>query len=249
MLRRLDDLGSVLAERGDALALLALGSVGRDLDRLDDHSDLDFFAVVEDDAKPCYLADIGWLEAVAPVAYSFENTVDGRKALFADGVFAEYAVFTLGELREASYPPARVVWQRHDAPADLERLGRAPSESALETAEWQVDEALTNLYVGLHRDLRGEHVPAMRLVQVHAVDRLLAFLDLTGASTGGGRQDPFAVERGAEARFSRELLPLDELVPGYGRNREAALAILEWLEAHADPSPVLAAAIRELARS
>jgi hypothetical protein len=51
LLRRLDDLGVVLAQRGDALALLGLGSVGVYLGRLDDHSDMDFFVVVADGTK------------------------------------------------------------------------------------------------------------------------------------------------------------------------------------------------------
>ena len=103
LLARLDDLGRVLADRGDALALIGLGSVGADLARLDDHSDLDFFVVVEDGAKPRYLADIDWLEAVGPIAFDFANTVDGRKVLFDDGLYAEYAVFTLAELADAAY--------------------------------------------------------------------------------------------------------------------------------------------------
>ena len=45
----------MLAARGDAIALLGLGSVGSDLGRLDEHSDLDFFAIVEDGAKQRYL--------------------------------------------------------------------------------------------------------------------------------------------------------------------------------------------------
>jgi hypothetical protein len=36
-------------------------------------------------------------------------------------------------------------------------------------------------------------------------------------------------------------------VPGYDHNREAALAMLEWLEARTEVSDVLADAIRELA--
>lgn len=52
LIQRLDDLGRVLASRGDAIALMGLGSVAADLGRLDAHSDLDFFLVVEDAAKP-----------------------------------------------------------------------------------------------------------------------------------------------------------------------------------------------------
>jgi len=88
LLQRLDDLGVVLAQRGDALALLGLGSVGVDLGRLDDHSDLDFFVVVDDGAKQRYLDSIDWLEELDAVVFSFPNSVDGRKVLFADGLFA-----------------------------------------------------------------------------------------------------------------------------------------------------------------
>ena len=129
LLRRLDDLAVVLAARGLAIALIALGSVGRELERLDDHSDLDFFVVVEDKAKRGYLEEIDWLEAVSPVGYSFVNTVDGRKILFADGLYAEYAVFALDELRSVSFSPGRLVWSRADVPPGLEETGRTPSRS------------------------------------------------------------------------------------------------------------------------
>ncbi len=246
LLRRLDDLGSVLATRGDALALLGLGSVGVDVGRLDDHSDLDFFVIVDEGTKRRYLDSIDWLEELHPVVFSFRNSIDGRKALFADGLFAEYAIFTLAELRAASYPPGRIVWQRDDAPSGLESSGRMPGPSLNDTADYQVNEALTNLYVGLHRELRGERLSAMRLIQVHAVDRLLTYLHLTEPGTET-KQDAFAVERGAERSFGPGVLPLAKLVLGYEHNREAALALLEWLEARAEVSDVLAAAIRQLA--
>jgi hypothetical protein len=245
LLQRLDELGVVLERRGDALALFGVGSVGVDIDRLDDHSDIDFFAIVEDDAKQHYLDAIDWLEELAPVVFSFENSVDGRKVLFADGIFAEYAVFTLGELRTQSYPPLRLVWRRVDAPADLhDGAGRLPGTSPHDNVEWQVNEALTNLYVGLHRELRGERLGAMRFIQVHAIDRLLTFLDLTESTP---KQDAFVVERGAENRHASAALPLAELAPGYEHNREAALAILAWLEERAELNDELAAVIRQLA--
>lgn len=246
LLQRLDDLGHVLAQRGDAMALLGLGSVGVDLGRLDDHSDLDFFVVVDHGAKQRYLDSIDWLEELHPVVFSFRNSVDGRKALFADGLFAEYAIFTLDELRRASYPPGRIVWQRGDAPAGLESSGRVPGPSPYDNAQYQVNEALTNLYVGLHRDLRGERLSALRLIQVHAVDRVLTFLDLTEPGTGA-QQDVFATDRGAERRFGADVLPLARFVVGYDHNRDAALAMLGWLEARADVDETLAAAIRQLA--
>ena len=244
LLQRLDDLGAALARRGDAIALIGLGSVGVDLDRLDDHADLDFFVIVDDDARQRYLDSIDWLEELSPVAFSFPNTVDGRKVLFADGLYAEYAVFTLGGVAACPAPAGRIVWQRADAPAGLEAPRRVPGASPYDTVRWQANEALTNLYVGLHREARGETLSAGRLIQTHAVDRVLT---IAGLHAGGvGRQDLFAVERGAERRFGAGV-PLAAMVPGYGRNREAALAILLWLEAHAEVDQTLAAAIRELA--
>jgi hypothetical protein len=112
--------------------------------------------------------------------------------------------------------------------------------------QWQANEALTNLYVALHRLARGELLSSTRLIQVHAVDRVLTIAGLHDG--GSGQQDVFAVERGAERRFGVRV-PFASMVPGYDRNREAALAILAWLEAHADVDPVLAGAIRELAES
>lgn len=119
LLRRLDDLGRALSVRADAIALLGLGSAGAERDRMDEHSDLDFFVIVADGAKAGYLASVDWLAAPCPVAYSFANSVDGRKALYADGIFVEYAVFTLAELAGAGYAPGRIVWQRDSAPPGL----------------------------------------------------------------------------------------------------------------------------------
>ena len=163
----------MLRERGDAIALLGLGSVGTDLGRLDEHSDMDFFAIVEDGAKPRYLEDIDWLEALHPVAYSFENSVDGRKVLWTDGLFAEYAVFTLDELRAGSYDGARIVWERDDAPSGLENAGRPLSLSPYSTPHYQLNEIVTKLCVGLHRELRGERHPTLRLHHSSAINRML----------------------------------------------------------------------------
>jgi hypothetical protein len=246
LLDRLDAIARSVAARPDAVALLGVGSVGRELDRIDEHSDLDFFVIVDDGAKQRYLDDIDWLEAAAPVVYEFENTVDGRKILFADGIYAEYAVFTIEELRAATFAPGRVVWQRHGAPNDLAELGARPARSPLHTPEFHLNEALTNLYVGLHRDARGEHLSAMRLIQVHAVDRLLNYLDLTGEPVDG-HGDAFAVERRAEARLARERFPFASAMRGYDGNRQSAVAILDWIESRAAVSAVLAAKIRDLA--
>jgi hypothetical protein len=100
--------------------------------------------------------------------------------LFEDGLFAEYAILTLNELRAGSFPPGRLVWARADAPPGIERCGRPREASPYDYPEYHINEAVTNLYVGL-------------------------------------------------------------------RNKEAALAILEWIEEREEVPAVLANEIRRLA--
>ena len=72
LLKRLDDIGVSLAQTGQALALIGLGSVGTELDRLDDYSDLDFFAIVKAGHKTQFINNLDWLSNVhaAPVAFA-----------------------------------------------------------------------------------------------------------------------------------------------------------------------------------
>ncbi|MFJ6197864.1 hypothetical protein [Micromonospora sp. NPDC092111] len=245
MLRRLDDLAAHLATRGDAVALLGVGSAGVDHDRLDAHSDLDFFVVVADGAKPGYLDSVDWLAAVCPVAYSFANDRNGRKALYADGVFVEYAVFTVDELARLPFTGARVVWQHADAPAGLAECGPPPPGPPYDTVEFHLNEALTNLYVGLHRELRGEQLTASRFVQSYAVDRVIDLLRLT-EPVGAHRRDPFDPSRRVERAYPPEVLPLAAMVPGYRGNRAAARVVLDWLAARFPVDPVIGDAVRRL---
>jgi len=246
LLARLSDLAAELERRGDARALLGLGSVGVDLDRLDEHSDLDFFVIVDDDARHRYLDSVDWLEAVHPLAFSFANTVDGRKALWADGLFAEYAVFTLEGLERIPYSPGRVVWRRDDTPESIAQPRQPLPDPGRSSLDWLVGEALTNLYVGLHRYRRGERLSGMRLVQVFAVDRALEIAGVLGLATAP-QQDVFAVERSAERRLSDAAVPLAAFAQGYGRTPESALALLEWLEQYVAVDPSLAREVRALA--
>jgi hypothetical protein len=241
LLGLLERIGDALARRSDAIALLGVGSVGTDLHRLDEHSDADFWVIVEDPAP--YLRDLTWLEEAATPAWSLAHTRDGRKVLFDDGLFAEYAVFTIAELRALPRPATRVIWQRPGAPRDLAAAALPASEDP--TVEHQAGEAITNLYVGLHRHLRGEVLAATRLIQHHAVDRVITILELLGHATTT-QQDPFAVERSVERRLAAPVLPLAELVPGYGRNAEAAAAMLGLLDEHCRIEPVARDAVREL---
>ncbi len=109
LLNRLDEIGQSLAQSGHALALLGLGSVGDELHRLDEYSDLDFFAIVEPGYKRRYIENLDWLSTLCPIAYHFQNTHDGHKLLFADGIFCEFAVFEPQELQSIPFAAGRIV--------------------------------------------------------------------------------------------------------------------------------------------
>ncbi len=247
LLARLDEIAAALQRSGHGWALLGLGSVGLELDRLDRYSDLDFFAVVDPGHKARYLDDPTWLTDVAPVAFAFRNTPDGFKLLYADGIFCELAVFEPDELARIPFVSPRVVWARDDA--DLSVLaadGRtATSAASPPDVGWALGEALTNLYVGLGRFRRGERLAAARLVQVLAVDRVLELAAHLEPATDVPR-DIFAPERRAERRLPSTAEHLAEFVQGYDRTPESARAILAFLEAHFAVDDAMRRAILDL---
>lgn len=252
LLERIDAIGHSLAGSGHALALIALGSIGRDTARLDAWSDLDFFAIVEPGHKPRYLDRLDWLEAAHPLAWQFRNTRDGHKALMADGVFCEFAVFEPAELESIPFAPGRIAWKRDGLDDTIALPRRALPQSRLPDETWIVGEALSCLLVGLMRWHRGERLAAMRMVQAHALDRLIELdalrMQQRGESAPGA--DPFSRERRLEQRQASLRAELPQLAAGYERTPEAALAMLAAFErrgALLHPAP--AARIRALAGS
>lgn len=244
-LRRLDDLAGALRRDPGVLAVLGLGSAGVEVDRFDEHSDIDFFLIVDTpDTKERYLRDTGWLAHFrGHLAYSFVNDPNGRKALLVDGLFLEYAIFTPHELATVPFEGARTVWCRPGLePSNLQPAGRVPPTNGLDTVDFHLNEALTNLYVGMRRELRGEHLSAMRFIQVYAVDQVLALLRLDPRHQQV-QTDPFDGTRRIEQTAHAHALPLEAMVTGYLRNHDAATATLTWLTRHYDTNPAIVDAI------
>lgn len=245
LLKRLDEIGRSLEQSGHALALIGLGSVGLELDRLDFYSDLDFFAIVEEGYKRVYLDSLGWLSDIHAIAYSFLNTADGYKVLFEDGIFCEFAVFEPTELEHIPFAPGRIVWKRTEIPDTFGQPISFPASKQKRDEDWLLGEALTNIYVGLNREKRGEKLSATRFIQGYAVDRLLELVEFIEPANETYR-DPFVNERRFEQRFPALTSQVSMWMQGYGRNCESALAILAFLEEHFEVNESLVRAIREL---
>jgi lincosamide nucleotidyltransferase B/F len=247
LLTRLDEIGRSLEQSVHALALLGLGSTGLELDRIDSYSDLDFFAIVEQGYKQAYINSLDWLGNIHPIAYRFRNTEDGYKLLFADGIFCEFAVFELEELMRIPFAPGRIVWKRSDLPDILGQPPSGPTIPSKRDQDWLLGEAVTNIYVGLQRDKRGEKLSAMRFIQSYAVDRLLELVEYIDTPMEVHR-DPFVSERRFEQRFPNLVPQLSMWTHGYEHNRESALAILEFLEKHFEVNQAISKEIRDLCR-
>lgn len=246
LLQRLDEIARTLAETGQGRALIGCGSVGLELDRLDEYSDLDFFAVVEPGHKAAFVSNPGWMAAAHPIAFVFQNTVDGHKLLFADGIFAEMAVFEEHELAHIPFAPGRVVWK---AP-DFDETLATPQMTSLEgnsahSFEWLLGEALTNLYIGLGRFHRGEKLSGARFVQGYALDRLVDLAPFIENEHPGYR-DVFAAERRFEQRHPLIATELAAFMQGYGRTPESARAMLAFLDRHFDVNAAMRDAILSL---
>jgi hypothetical protein len=246
LLKRLDRIGESLSRRPGVLALLGVGSCGTETHRLDDWSDLDFFVVVEPGAKARFIDDLDWLSDAHPIAWHFKNTVDGHKALMADGVFCEFAVFEPEELSQVPQLSARAVWKRNDVADDIVRYGRVPTPPGSQGEAWIVGEALSCLLVGLLRWHRGERLSAARFVQSYALDRLIE-LDALRHSPAPG--DAFSVDRRIEKRQPALAALLPQLAPGYQHTPAAAVAMLDALSARgAVLDPTAEAMVRRLAQ-
>lgn len=229
LLQRLDQIAASLEATGQALALLGLGSAGSEMERMDDYSDLDFFAIVRDGQKQAFLQNLDWLGDIAPIAYAFMNTADGFKVLYADEIFLEFAVFETAELKGIPFASEKIIWQ--DAAFDASVLQPTVKEQNPIDIEWALGEALTNLYVGMGRYRRGEKMSALRFVQGYALDRVLDLAALLEEEQAGF-QDQFSNERRFEQRFPQTAVLLPQLMQGYDKTPQSAQAILEFLDTH-----------------
>jgi hypothetical protein len=199
---------------------------------------------VQDGYKSFFLKDLTWLSSLAPVVYSFQNTADGFKLLYADGVFCEFAVFEERELHNIPFATGRIVWKAATVPDSIAQPTRV-STLITNSLEYNLGEVLTNLYIGMKRFARGEKLSAARFVQHFALDRVLELAESL-ESVQNALADPFNRERRIEQRYPDLAGQLGEFVQGYERTPESALAILDWLERHFEVNAGIARAIRDV---
>lgn len=238
---RLDDIASNLSKEPHVLALLTLGSVGLETNRIDQYSDLDFFVIVEDGYATHYLENTEWLNTSSPLSFFFQNTRDGFKLLYQDGIYGECAIFDQSRLKDITYRSARLHYRKegiqYSFPPSNTLLGERP------TKEFLLNEALTNMYVGLLRFQRGETYSSFQFICNYALMNTLKL-----ALYDEVVDDPFDVSRRIE-RNHPALIPLLKTAnQGYEKINESAFTIINYLESHYTLNQYLLAKIKSMIR-
>lgn len=231
LLERLNQIGESLKKSNKALALIGLGSVGVELSRLDDYSDIDFFAIVKDGYKNDFIENLNWLSDIKPIAYNFKNSKDGHKVMFDDGIYCEFAVFEAKELESANYSEGRIVWKTEDFPENL----RFPKNSGAsnwkpESVEWVLGEIITCIYVGLCRYKRNEKLSGLIFVEGHAFNLFLELLYMTEQGDNKVFKDIYSKERRIENRFPWLSEYMSKFLQGYDKTKESARELINYLD-------------------
>ncbi len=163
------------------------------------------------------MEDISWLN-VSPIAFSYIETRDGLKVIYEDGILLEFAVFTLDELKQIPFQEGTIYYKKDVINTnDLKPQVSLPDKK--KDTDKLISNCLSNLYIGMLRELRGEQVAAFLMIQVYATSNLLKVLD-------SKQEDPFVVERRIENRLK---ISYKDLYPGIKHNKDAVASILKHL--------------------
>jgi hypothetical protein len=229
-IQRMEKLADKLKSYKDAKCLLGLGSMAQ-IKRADAYSDMDFFLIVNEGSKENFMNDLKWL-AVQPIIYSFKNSNDGYKIMYQDGVYAEFAVFSEKEIVDAHFLSGIIYYKTNDFDVSLVHPNHSPKKRKIDV-NYNVNEALTNIYVGLLRLKRGEISNASTFIQVYAYNLILPLFESL-FKKDDPFEDPYQFERRIELRFKESANLLSNFRQGYHRNIESAQAMLDFFDKYFD---------------
>ncbi len=167
--------------------------------------------------------------------------------MFEDSIYGEFAIFEERELESASYSGGRIVWKHpsYDSESILKSKSDFPGTKS-PSLDHVVNEALTNLYVGLGRYARGEKLSASRFVESYAINGLLSVLYLLEPEVDF-YPDKFGNERRVEKRFPQFSSRIGNMLQGYDKVPDSAIHILNYLEEIYPVNAKLSSEIRRLA--
>jgi catechol 2,3-dioxygenase-like lactoylglutathione lyase family enzyme len=194
----------------DVIGLVALGSMAGVAHSPDEWSDHDFWVIATAEAAPAIRDDPSWLPEPERIVLFFAETEHGRNAVYDDGHLIEQAVFADHELEITTANAYRVLVDKADIAARMERIAAATATgaaAAVADAEVTWGRFVGRLVIGVSRYGRGEDLSAGSLVRGWAPSNLLALIrDHVEGAPGAGLDtlDPYRrFERGFPATAAR----------------------------------------------
>jgi lincosamide nucleotidyltransferase B/F len=230
--KRFLELRDVWSTDSRVRAVLGLGSLSRPA-RMDVWSDLDFFLIVEDGTKNQFLNNPSWLD-VPHNGFVFQNTPDGFKALTRGDIFVECAVFTFDELQHIPYDRPHVFYLRHEQ--DASRIPQKVQPIMRHDKSYCLNEAITNLYIGVSRAKRGETFAAMTMIQSYAFMHYVRAV--TPPFPEGVEEDPYVLQRRFEQAFPHQVRILKDVLLGYDHVQASARALFECIKKEMPSHPL-----------
>lgn len=217
-IQRLNDIIAFNQHNPDILAFIGLGSMDETY-RLDAYSDVDFFIIVNPSLKPILYNDVSWLN-VSSIACWFQETMDGLKVVYEDGILLEFAIFTLDQLPHIEESGGRIYFLKEGISVE-DVMVRKPNTMTF-NFEKTLNMLYAHCYIGMMRERRDEHVAAHTMIQVYAAHELCELCNPTV-------DDRFVVERRIEQRLE---LDFSRLYPGIQHNQACVQFILETCKKH-----------------
>ncbi|UKS29469.1 hypothetical protein LOZ80_11255 [Paenibacillus sp. HWE-109] len=231
LLLRLEQISQSLQNTGVARALIGFGSVA-ETERMDAYSDLDFLAIAKKGSKLTLIENIDWLTSIAPIGYYYLFTKDGYRIFYEDGIYCDFGILEEDEVAQIPHANGRIIWCEEDFDQSLCLPTHTCNYEETDLSR-VVGDVLTSLYVGLCRFARGEKLSAARHIQHAAIDHLLSYSNQLVNETAYFK-DLFQNERRYEIRYPSLAASLPNMIQGYEKCPESALAILAFIETHFD---------------
>ena len=203
---------------------------------MDQYSDIDFFLIVEDGFSFDYINNNSWFGESLPIVFSFRDTDHGNKALLANGVFLEFAIFTEAELALYGIPGLRTIWGK----PGFSLPDFSVSQPPVRELSYYVNQALSNLFVGALRLRRGERLAALTMIEHYALNNLLSAYRVKNKLK---IEDPFNIERRAERALNINFV---NLIQGYEKIELSLEEILKFAESNFEVNQEIAQATRDL---
>jgi lincosamide nucleotidyltransferase len=179
-----------LEQDENILGLVAAGSMAQQDYQPDEWSDHDFFVIARPGVQDRYRKTYDWLPRSEEIAWAFQETEHGIKAIYRDGHLLEFAVFDEEELKTARINRYRVLFDRARISTQMAKNAQKTKDaSATETDAYHIGQILTNILVGMGRYWRGEKLSAHKFVKINAIHHLTALLNQTTQSPQRGLSD------------------------------------------------------------